>query len=87
LNDRVRDALDRLRAMLQTDQKRVSESKVLLADLEGRMKDVSAIGGDRVKRYRDYLWFDLVRVRADYAFLDAQISELRVTLGEDAPHP
>jgi hypothetical protein len=87
LSDRVRDAIDRLRATLVADQKRVAESNVLLADLEGRMKEVSALAGDRVKRYRDYLWFDLVRVRADNAFLKAQIRELQQTLGEDALNP
>jgi hypothetical protein len=58
-----------------------------LADLEGRMKEVSSLAGDRVKRYRDYLWFDLVRVRADNAFLKAQIRELQETLGADPLHP
>jgi hypothetical protein len=87
LNDRVRDALERLRATLATDKKRLQETKVLLADLEGRMQEVASLGGDRVKRYRDYLWFDLVKVRADYAFLNAQIRELQESLGEEPLRP
>jgi hypothetical protein len=85
LDQRVKTALLRARAELRADTRRFEETKVLLADLEEQMQSVTNLTGEKVKRYRDYLWFDLAKVRADNAFLKANIQELRSWLGEESP--
>src|SRR5581483_8124630 len=77
LDQRVHVALARAQAQLGADTKRYEETTVLLADLEQQMKSVTPLAGLKVKRYRDYLWFELTRVRADNAFLKANMAELR----------
>jgi hypothetical protein len=41
---------------------------------------VEHLQGDAVRAYRDYLWFDLTKMRAEVAYLDAQVDELRAVL-------
>jgi len=87
LDQRVHIALARARAQLNADSKRYQETTVLLADLEEQMKSVLPLGGPKVKRYRDYLWFDLTRVRAENAFLKANVTELQSWLREGVAQP
>jgi hypothetical protein len=55
---------------------------LLLADLEGRYQAVEHLQGDAVRAYRDCLWFDRTKMRAEAAYLDAQVDELRALLRE-----
>jgi hypothetical protein len=83
LDQRVRLTLIRARAQLAADTKRYEQTRTLLTDLEAQMTQVKALQGDKVRRYRDYLWFDLTKARADDAFLAANVRELRSWLRED----
>jgi hypothetical protein len=83
VHDRVAILLLRLRAVLEAQGRRGQDTRVLLADLEARYKAVSAVEGDAVRVYRDYLWFDLIRLRAEDAYLRAQMDELRSLLPPD----
>ena len=80
IHDRVAILLAKLRGVLEVQSQRDSESRVLLADLERRYKAVENAPGDAVRAYRDYLWFDLIRLRAEDAYLRAQTAELRTLL-------
>lgn len=84
---RVEQLLRRLTATLAAEQKRLGEVAVLRADLEGRMKDVEFLEGRKARAYREYLWFDLVKVRAEHEYLRVQVAELRAALGEEARSP
>jgi hypothetical protein len=84
LDQRVRLTLIRARAQLAGDTKRYEQTHTLLADLEGQMTQVKALSGEKVRRYRDYLWFDLTKARADDAFFGANVRELRSWLREDS---
>jgi hypothetical protein len=77
VHDRVAILLAKLRGVLEVQSQRARESSVLLADLETRYKSVENAPGDSVRAYRDYLWFDLTRLRAEGAYLRAQTEELR----------
>jgi hypothetical protein len=80
IHDRVAVLLAKLQGTLQVQAQRGRETSALLADLETRYKAVEHAPGDSVGAYRDYLWFDLIRLRAEDAYLRAQTAELRVLL-------
>jgi hypothetical protein len=60
---------------------------VLLADLGERLRTVESLDlkNEKLKRYRDYLWFDWVTLRAENAYLGADVRALEATLSETAP--
>jgi hypothetical protein len=76
IHDRVSLLLAKLRGVLDVQSQRARETSVLLADLETRYRALENAPGDSVRAYRDYLWFDLTRLRADAAYLQAQTEEL-----------
>jgi hypothetical protein len=80
IHDRVAVLLSKLQGLLEVQSQRAREASVLLADLETRYKAVENAPGDSVRAYRDYLWFDLIRLRAEDAYLRAQTEELRALL-------
>jgi len=71
----------RLRATLEGERRRLRETGVLLADVEGRLRTVEAIESERVRRVRDAMWFDWVRLKADHEFLRVHVAELEQSLG------
>jgi hypothetical protein len=82
MNDRVEQAVQRLRATRDAESARLREVRILLVDMEARMRDIAGIGGDRARSYGDALWFDLVRTRAEHAYLEEHVRELAVLLDE-----
>jgi hypothetical protein len=82
VDDRIAQAINRLRSLERAERLRLSETGILLADLTARFAAVSGMSGDKVNRYRDYLWFDLVRARAEDAYLRAHVRDLAAALGE-----
>jgi len=79
--DRVAVLLSRLQAVSEAQLRRRADAKLLLADLEVRYRAIESLEGDSVRAYRDYLWFDLTRLRGESAYLDAQVEELHALLG------
>ena len=84
VDDRVEQALARLRAVRAAEEVRLKETTVLLADLEARYGAVSSVAGEKAKAYAQYIWFDLIRTRAEHQYLTAHVSELAVLL-RDVP--
>lgn len=78
----VEQLLRKMRAMKRAEERRLRESSVLLADLETRLKAVAALKLDKVKQYRDFLWLELVKVRAENEYLKAHVADLALILGE-----
>lgn len=76
IHDRVSLLLTKLRGVLDVQLRRVRETSVLLADLETRYRALDTAPGDSVRAYRDYLWFDLIRLRSEAAYLRAQTEEI-----------
>jgi len=87
LDDRVEQVLQRLRGIRAQEAARLRESTILLADLEGRFKSVSAIGGAKARAYSEYVWFDLVRVQAEHAYYTEHLQELNQLLGDSETGP
>ena len=49
----------RLRALLAGERRRLGEVRVLLTDVEsGASRSIESIEGDKLRRFRESLWFD-----------------------------
>jgi hypothetical protein len=83
---RATQALARLKAQAARAQRREGELRALLADLERRHHDAGVFANDRIRRYRDQLWFDMLRVRADLAYVCSQRLELARLVGAEEAH-
>jgi hypothetical protein len=75
----------RLRATLAGERRRLVDSTVLLADVEARLRSIEAIASERLRRVRDAMWFDWVRLKAEHEFLRVHVADLAAALGEGAP--
>jgi hypothetical protein len=87
VNDRIGQAVNRLKGLERAERIRLGDTAILLADLSARFRAVSGLSGDKVGRYRDYLWFDLIRAQAEDAYLRAHLHDLQTALGETSPAP
>jgi hypothetical protein len=85
VDDRVEQAVVRLHAVLAAERRRLDETRVLLADLERRYEELRSVPGSKVAEYADYVWFDLVRTRAEHAYLSAHVADLDRLLGSNEP--
>ncbi len=73
---RTQRLLRQLRDMKQAEEVRFRETQILLADLEQRMKSLQEISDKKAESYRNYLWFDYVKVKAENAYLSAHLKDL-----------
>lgn len=76
---------DRLRAVLDAEARRETETEALEADLHRQLETLTRLGGEDSKRYRQTVWFEWTKVRAEHAYLTAHVRALREVLGEAAP--
>jgi hypothetical protein len=73
---------ERLRAIITTETKREQETAALEADLQRQYDALTRLGGEESKRYRQTVWFELVKIRAEHAYLAAHLRALREVLGD-----
>jgi hypothetical protein len=81
-DDRADQALARLLALREADRKRLGETRALLGDLEARYATLQSAHGERVDEIEQTLWFDLVRARADQAYVTAHFADMDRILGQ-----
>jgi len=74
----------RLRATLEIEVKRAEETGVLVDDLEKQLAALKRIGGGESRRYRQTVWFDWVKMKAEHEYYAAHVQSLREILGEGA---
>lgn len=80
------DLRRRLLAELAIVRRRESEVGAVLGDLSSRLERLDAESGGSAREYAEYLWFDVVRLRADQALLVRQRETLeRATGGGESP--
>ncbi len=72
---------DRLRAQVETATRRATETAALEADLARQMEILNRVGGDDGKRYRQTVWFDWIKIRAERAYHEAHVAALKQVLG------
>ena len=71
---------DQIRAVLDIDNKRLQQVTALAADLDQQMQTLTQVGGDDNKRFRQAIWFDAIKAKADLAYLQAHIQALNQLL-------
>jgi len=81
-DQRVLAVLRQFAVIEQAERGRFVQASALLADLEARWHAVAGLEGPHVQVFRDYLWFDLVRLRAEAAYLKAHLAELERYRGD-----
>jgi hypothetical protein len=72
---------DRLRSLVETANRRAQETGALEADLVKQIAMLERVGGDDSKRYRNIVWFDLVKIRAERAYHEAHAAALAQVMG------
>jgi hypothetical protein len=85
IGQKVELLANRLRATLAGERRRLHETTVLLADVEARLRALDGLEFERLRRVRDGMWFDWVKLKADHEFLQVHVAELGRSLGEGAP--
>ena len=73
---RVARLLDARRATLAAERARLRSSETLLAALDGQMAQLERLETSKIDRFRHTLWFELVRTRAERAYLAAHVEDL-----------
>jgi hypothetical protein len=84
VEQRIDQVVRELKARRDLHQARLRETRVLLADLERRRTALVGMEPDPVREFADFLWFEVVRVRADRAYQEAMTAALDAFL-EDRP--
>ena len=77
----VEGTVDRLRATIEIESKRAKETEALVKELERQLDALNRIGGEESKRYRQTVWFELVKARAQYAYLSTHVTSIQEVLG------
>lgn len=72
---------EHLRVMVETETKRADETAALEADLQRQLDALTKLGGEESKRYRQTVWFEWIKIRAEHAYLAAHLEALREVLG------
>lgn len=81
----VEGTVDQLRATIQIETKRAKETAALAGELERQLAALGRIGGDESKRFRQTVWFEWVKAKAQLAYLTTHVDSMREVLGGDTP--
>lgn len=81
----VEGTVDQLRTTIEIEAKRANETAALVSELERQMTALGRIGGEETKRYKQTVWFELVKAKAQLAYLTTHVESIREVLGGDAP--
>ena len=66
---------------IELEGKRAEQNAALVAELERQLGALDKIGGEDSKRYRQTVWFDFVKAKAEQAYLVAHLDSLHEVLG------
>lgn len=78
------EVLDSLREAHVAVRRELSQNKTLLDDLEKRFAAVQSIELEQVAKFRDVLWFERAKLRAEHHFLEAYAQDLGDALAAPA---
>ena len=73
--------VERVQTAIAIESKRAAETAALVAELEHQLAALDKIGGEDSKRYRQTVWFDYAKAKADQAYLVAHLASLHEVLG------
>jgi hypothetical protein len=73
--------VDRLRSLAEVEESRSEQTAALVAELDRQMEALGRVGGEDSKKYRQTVWFDWVKAKAEHAYVAAHLAALREVLG------
>jgi len=73
--------LTTIQATIAIETKRAEDTDALVAELERQLTALDKVGGEDSKRYRQTVWFDYAKAKADQAYYAAHLASLREVLG------
>lgn len=73
--------LNHFLAIQAAEAKRLSETEILMGDLEQRLESVRSIDNDKVQSYEDFIWFDYIKIKAEHEYLVAHLKDLATVAG------
>jgi len=76
-------ALRRLRATARAEGRRQRETAALVADLEKQLAELEKIASQNSRRYRETVWFEWVKVKAEDEYLRAHLASLAEILRKE----
>lgn len=79
----IEGTADQLRAAIEIESKRAKETAALANELERQYDALGRIGGDESKRYKQTVWFELVKAKAQLAYLTTHVESIREVLGSE----
>ena len=68
-------------ALVDATAQRAQDTAALEADLQRQMETLGRVGGEDSRRFRQVVWFDLVKVRAERAYHEAHLAALKQVAG------
>jgi hypothetical protein len=80
----IEGTADQLRMTVEIEAKRAKETEALVKELERQLDALNRIGGDESKRYRQTVWFEWVKAKAQHAYLTTHVETIQEVLGGDA---
>ena len=73
--------VDRLKSLVDVETVREQQTAALVAELDRQIKALEKVGGEDSKKYRETIWFDWIKARAEHAYAKAHLKALREVLG------
>lgn len=73
--------VDRLRSLAEVEASRSEQTAALVAELDRQMEALGRVGGEESKKYRQTVWFDWIKAKAEHAYVAAHLAALREVLG------
>jgi hypothetical protein len=64
-------------ALLDATSRRAQDTDALEADLSRQLDTLARVGGEDSKRFRQVVWFDLIKARAERAYHEAHLAALQ----------
>jgi hypothetical protein len=72
--------VDQLRAMIEVQTKRTAQVTALVSDLDRQLQALAAADSADAKRFRETVWFESIKAKAELAYLQAHIQAMTEVL-------
>ncbi|MDB4953924.1 MAG: hypothetical protein JWO36_1493 [Myxococcales bacterium] len=73
--------IENIRSTVEVESKRKEQTEALVAELDRQLDALGKVGGDDSKRYRQTVWFEAVKAKAELAYLKAHLRSLKEVIG------
>lgn len=74
-------SMRQLRLLSRQEKERAEQTSVLVEDLERQLAELKEVGGETGRRYREMVWFDLVKIKAEHEYHKAYAAGLAELAG------